>query len=222
MITSIAFNAMRQAMIQGQLLPQHVTHPKILQSFKVLLRESFVPQEQQNACYGDVHISVSEDRIMLAPVVLARLIQEAHILPSEKVLALGCSTGYAAIVLSYLAKKVIAVESSSTYVKQMNEAFESYETFNAHSYLGSLMEGYLEHAPYDVIFIEGGVEEIPGALFSQLAEGGRIVAILSKGKQLPCQGAIIEKRDNSIHTNVLFETSAPILKEFQREKGFEF
>ncbi|MBN9342794.1 MAG: hypothetical protein BGO76_07700 [Caedibacter sp. 38-128] len=216
------FEAMRQAMIQGQILPQNVTHPKILQSFKVLLRESFVPQEQQNVCYSDMHIPMAEDRIMLAPTILARLIQEAHILSSDRVLVLGCSTGYAAIVLSYLAQKVIAVESNSTYVKQMKEAFESYEIFNAHSYLGTLREGCLEHAPYEAIFIEGGIEEIPGELFSQLTEGGRIVTILSKGKQMPCQGVVIEKRGGSIHTSSFFETSAPILKEFQHTESFEF
>lgn len=215
------FVEMRRAMIQGQIVPQHVTHPKILQSFKVLLRESFVPQAHRNMCYSDMHIPVSEDRIMLAPAILARLIQEAQILPSEKVLVLACSTGYAAIVLSYLAKKVIAVESNSTYVKHMNEAFESYEIFNAHTYLGSLIEGYPAQAPYDVIFIEGGIEEIPGTLFSQFAEGGRVVTILSKGNQMSCQGVVIEKRDGSIWTKALFETSVPILKEFQHEKGFE-
>ena len=216
------FDAMRQAMIQGQLLPQHITHPKILQSFKRLPREAFVPQEQQNICYSDAHLPVSEDRVMLAPAILARLIQEARVTLSDKVLVLASSAGYAAIVLSYLAKKVIAVESNTTYVKQMNEAFEKYEIFNAHSYLRELTEGCVEHAPYEVIFIEGAVEEIPESLFAQLSEGGRIVTILSKGKQGLCQGVVSEKRNTSLYTGVLFETSSPILKEFQHAKGFEF
>ncbi|MBN9412413.1 MAG: hypothetical protein J0H12_00605 [Candidatus Paracaedimonas acanthamoebae] len=216
------FEEMRQTMIQRQMVPQYVTHPKILQSFKILQREIFVPQEQRSVCYGDTYIAVAENRLMLAPVMLATLIQAAHIFPHEKVLALACSTGYAAIVLSYLAEKVIAIESSSIYVNQMNEAFENNEIFNAQSYLRPLREGCLEQAPYDVIFIEGSVEEIPGEIFAQLAEGGRIVTILSKGKQEPCQGVVIEKREGSLFTNVLFETKIPILKEFHLTKGFEF
>lgn len=219
---TIIFEEMRQAMIQRQILPQHVTHPKILRGFKMLQREFFVPPIQRNTCYGDMHIPISEDRIMLAPVLLARLIQEAHILLNDKVLVLACSTGYAAIILSYLAKKVVAVESNSTYVHKMNEAFENYEIFNTHSYVGALTKGYLEQAPYEVIFIEGGVEEIPVELFAQLSDGGRIVTILSKEKHGPCQGVVIEKRGASLSTRSLFETRLPHLKEFQSTNRFEF
>ncbi len=219
---TLNFEEMRHVMIQRQILPQHVTDPKILQGFKVLQRESFVPSVHQNTCYGDMHILISEERVMLAPVLLARLIQEAHILLEDKVLILAGSTGYSAIILSYLAKKVVAVESNSTYVHKMNEAFENYEIFNAHGYIGDLAKGHLEQAPYEVIFIEGRVEEIPIELLAQLSDGGRIVTLLSKEKDSPCQGVVIEKRNSSLFTRVLFETNLPYLKEFQSTNRFEF
>lgn len=216
------FEEKRQAMIQGQLLPQNITHPKILQGFRRLSRETFVPLEFQNICYGDSTIPVSEDRIILAPILLAKLLEGAMIKPTDKVLALGCSTGYAAIVLSYLASRIVAVESHEFYINFMTEAFEKYEVFNAQGCLRSLSEGYFEEAPYNLIFIEGAVEEIPVTLYMQLAEGGRIVTIFSKDRASFCQGVIIEKSMDSLHTRVLFETSVPVLKEFQKKQGFEF
>ena len=216
------FEEMRQAMILGQLLPQHISHPKILQGFKRLSRETFVSSSHQNVCYGDLLINMPEDRIILAPVILAKLLEGAMIRPTDKVLVLGCSTGYAAIILSYLANKIIAVESHEPYVNFMREMFENYEIFNAHSYLRSLSEGYGEEAPYDIIFIEGAVADIPVTLYIQLAEGGKIVTIFSKDTITICEGVIIEKRENSLHKKILFETNVPILKEFQKKKDFEF
>lgn len=219
---TLSFDAMRLAMIQGQLLPQHIKNPKLLQAFTILPRETFVSPQDRTLCYGDGHIVLSQDRIMLAPAILAMLLERAEIKATDKVLTLGCATGYATIIVSYLADKVIAVESYDPYVQHMKEAFETYEIFNSHSVFRALQDGYPEQAPYDVIFIEGAVEEISPALYAQLNEGGRLVTILSKVGQAFNQGVIIEKREGSLYTHVLFETGVPSLKEFQQIRGFEY
>src|SRR5579862_4802832 len=112
------FRAARLAMIESQLRTNVVTHPGVLAAFLELPRERFVSAAMRDNAYVDDDIPLKPGRFLTQPMVQARLIQLAEILPTDKVLVLGAATGYAAAALAGLARSVAAVEADAELARQ--------------------------------------------------------------------------------------------------------
>ena len=100
----------RKAMVEGQILPNNVTDERIAEAFLEIPREPFVPSTMRAVAYVDEDMPVAPGRCLLAPVVLARLLQAAAIGPEDAVLDVGCASGYSTAVLARLASAVVALE----------------------------------------------------------------------------------------------------------------
>src|SRR5690606_31997186 len=96
-------------------------------------------------------------------------------------LDVGCGTGYGSAILARLAQSVVALESDSHLAEQASSALAELDCSNVEVVTGLLSDGHVARAPYDVILINGSVEEVPQTLFDQLAEGGRLVAVEGRG-----------------------------------------
>jgi len=127
-------------------------------------------------------------RYLLAPMVFARLVQLAAIGPSDRVLDVGCGTGYSTAVLAQLGEKVIGLEPEPELADAARGALAALSIANAEIVEGPLAEGYPAGAPYDVIFLNGSVPAPPDALLAQLKEGGRLAAVLKTGANSATQG----------------------------------
>ena len=211
----------RHNMVESQLRTNKVTEPRLLEAFETVPRELFVPEELSGIAYVDEDIAVAAGRYLLEPMVLGRLIQAADIGAEDIVLEIGCATGYASAILARLAATVVALESDRRLAERANATLEHLAIDNVAVVEGELTAGYAKQAPYNAILIGAAVAEVPQAIYDQLAEGGRLVAVI-KQPQEPGRASLMRRSGASVSRRVLFDAGTPMLPGFVREPGFVF
>jgi protein-L-isoaspartate(D-aspartate) O-methyltransferase len=153
-------------------------------------------------------------------MVLAKLIQAAEIGASDRVLDVGCATGYSAALLAHLAGAVVALEQDSALASRAAEALGTLGLTNVEVVTGPLREGYPSRAPYDAIVLEGATEIVPTALIRQLKPGGRLVGVLGRG---PMGKAMLYRAvGTEVSGRPIFDAAAPLLPGFAKPEVFVF
>lgn len=218
------YSAFRRNMVENQVRANGVTDEAILGVMADIPRERFVAESMRGVAYVDEDIplgSVGPDRYLMEPRVLGRLLQAAAVAPSDIVLDIGCGTGYSTAVLARLANTVVAVESDPALAARAGELLAGLEIGNAAVIEGALDRGYPDQAPYDVIFIGGAVPRVPAAVSDQLAEGGRLVAVVVDSVAMG-QAVLMGRVGGVISSRPLFDAATPVLPGFAPEPEFEF
>ncbi len=218
------FSEHRIKMVDGQIRTTDVTSTPLLEAFLTVPREKFVGRASTALAYidEDVRVATSPEgpRYLMEPSPLARLIQLADVESSDSVLDIGCGTGYSSAILSRLARSVTALESDTQLAALVSATLSALGCGNVEVVTGALREGLAAKAPYNVILINGSVEEVPSALLDQLAEGGRLVAVEGHGNAgiarlfLKTTGAVTGRR--------AFNAAIKPLPGFERTRVFEF
>jgi protein-L-isoaspartate(D-aspartate) O-methyltransferase len=214
------YDSARRNMVESQIRTNKVTHTALLQALASVPRERFLPQERAFAAYVDDDIPVAPGRFLMEPMVFARLVQLGEPKPQDRALVVGSGTGYGVTVLARLVLSVLALESDPALAKRAAEQFGLLGVRGANQVTGPLVEGWRNGAPYDFILIEGGVEIVPQALFDQLADGGRLVAVVQEHRI--GRASLFIKRDNVTSRRPYFDANVPALPEFRRPQGFVF
>jgi len=214
------FAAQRANMVATQVLANGVTEERLLDAFRAVPREQFVPADKRGIAYADAQLEIVPGRWLMEPRSFAKLLELVDILPSDSVLDIGCATGYSTTVIAQLASRVTGLEEDAALVRIASEMLDAIRSANATVVQGALAQGYRGGAPYNVIFIEGGVEEIPEALFAQLGEGGRLVAIL-QGESLG-RAVVFLKEEGRVGHRFDFDASATVLPGFRKPAAFVF
>jgi protein-L-isoaspartate(D-aspartate) O-methyltransferase len=205
-------------MIQHQILPMGVKNEHLLKAFGTIAREIFVPKEQMDIAYGDMPHTIAPQRWMYAPMVLARLLEAAHLASHHKVLVIGGGLGYTTALLSKLVKEAVYLEENETLSQAAKKSFSFLgDQHNIVMFQGPLSQGQAIHGPYDRIVMEGAVEEIPESLFEQLTDEGSLVGILATS---PSIGKALKIAKHGYKVSYLFETYCPVLPGFQKESTF--
>ena len=212
----------RLNMVESQVLTSDVTDRRILRAMRELPRERFVPAPMTALAYMDEAVPVTpagaERRWLLAPRVLAKLLQLADIGDDNHVLDVGGATGYSAGVLAGMGKSVVALESNIKLAEQARANLAALGLGNASVAVGELTAGWPEKAPYDAIVLQGAAATVPEALFDQLKDGGRLVAILIEGGL--GKATIWRRLGRSVDAWGAFDAAAPILPGFERAPVF--
>jgi protein-L-isoaspartate(D-aspartate) O-methyltransferase len=164
--------AMRHAMVASQLRTTGDDDERIVTAMANLPREPFVPAASRNLAYRDTAIPLGGGRYLNTPMATARLLTEAEILPDDRVLLIGAATGYAAAVLVRLGARVTAVEEVPALAATARDTLAGLDVVEVVE--GPLPEGHAAGAPYDVLFVDGAVEQLPDTLLAQLRPTGRI------------------------------------------------
>jgi len=215
------FDIARRNMVDCQLRTNKVVDEALIAAFADIPRERFVPEAVQAVAYVDEDIPIGNGRCLIEPMVLARILQALAIAPGDIALDVGCGTGYSSAILSRLAATVVALECDHGLATLANDLLTSLSSDNAIVVEGELAEGYAKQGPYDVIWIGGAVAEVPAALADQLAEGGRLAAIISDGTR-PGEARLMLKRNGKVSSRGLFDASVPRLPGFEPKAGFVF
>jgi protein-L-isoaspartate(D-aspartate) O-methyltransferase len=205
-------------MVETQIRPANVTDPRILAAMNAVAREKFVPRAAVALAYADVPVAVAQGRYLIDPRSLAKLIQLAGIEASDRVLDVGCATGYSSAVLARLAAEVIALEQDADLVRAASELLANV-VGKVEVVQGGLVEGVKGQAPFDVIFVNGAIEDVPETLLGQLAEGGRLVAVLKDGQS---RAWLFLKENGRIGRRPDFDADVPVLAGFRKAMGFVF
>ncbi len=214
------FAALRRLMLDSQIKTNKVTDGRVHQALLAVPREDFVPEALKPVAYVDEDLSIGGGRYLVEPRVFARMLQEAAINPADKVLDLGAGTGYTAAVLAHLAGKVVALEADAGLADKAKATMTALGLGNVMVVVGDMTKGHAPAAPYDVVLIEASVPEVPAGLFEQLAEGGRLIAVLRDG---PIGVATLyTKTGGVVGSRPLFDAATPALPGFARPAAFVF
>jgi protein-L-isoaspartate(D-aspartate) O-methyltransferase len=213
--------AARYRMVDSQIRPNKVTDPRILDAMRRLPRERFLPESQLALAYADQNVPLGGGRVLLQPMVLARLAQAAAPLPDEKVLVVGAGTGYSAALLAMLGCAVTALEEPGPLLDRARPVLAAVaRTVTPVS--GPLPIGYSAGAPYDLILIDGAVPEVPATIAAQLnRDTGRLLTIISDGGRTG-YAAQAEPTQAGVSVRALFDCLCPVLPGFARTPVFEF
>lgn len=215
------FETARRNMVDCQLRPNKVVNAAILGAMETAPRELFLSKTLRGIAYADDDIGIGHGRYLMEPLVLARLLQAAEIKPTDVVLNIGCGPGYDAAILGRLAATVVAVEQDPDLVELATNTLSDLDADNVAVVTGELAAGWPDHGPYDVIVISGSVGAVPEALTDQLADGGRLVAVIGNRRGMGSAVLFIRSR-GIVSSRVLFDAGTPALPGFVEDPGFVF
>lgn len=215
------YAAARLNMVDGQLRTNKVTDEAVLEAFLATPRELFVPDHLKGAAYVDEDLPIGGGRFLIEPMILGRLLQVAAIQPDESVLEIGSGSGYGTAVLARIASKVVGIEQDRALARRATALLAQLGLGNAVVREGRLDEGWPTDAPYDVIVFNGATAEVPPAVFDQLAEGGRIMAVLKPDAGLG-RAMLFVRRNGVISRRVLFDAATPLLPALAPQPSFVF
>lgn len=211
----------RQHMVLGQLLPNKVKDSRIVDAMSAIPRERFVPEAKAGVAYLDEDIPIKPGRYLMEPVVFARLLQAGEIQPHEKILDVGCGPGYSLAVLAKLARQVVGLEADAELAEVARRHLRDFAIGNVRIIEAALQGGCAALAPFDVIVMEGAVGQIPQGLVDQLAEGGRLLAVV-RDETGSGRGVLVSRTGGITGQRELFDAQVPFLPGFDQPKRFVF
>lgn len=217
------YAAARTHMVDSQIHTMGVVDEAILEAFRTVPREQFVPTERMGVAYNDEDLAVGPGRYLLEPLTQARMMQAAEPVPSDIVLDVGGATGYSAALLAKIAMRVVAVDDNAGFLAHAEKEWIQQGLTSIIPHLGALAEGCATHGPYSLIFVNGSVAEIPESLTRLLAAEGRLVAVV-KGRNDKIGKAVLVKKSASgaLSERVLFDAAVPYLPGFEPKAEFVF
>lgn len=215
------FAAARLNMVESQIRTNKVTDPRVVDAFEAVPREAFVGDAKKGIAYIDEDLEVAPGRFLMEPMVLARLLQAAAPQAGDMALDIGCATGYSTAVLARLVETVVGLECERVLMDAANRTLNALDVDNAVVVEGALEAGYQKQAPYNVIVFQGAVAEVPETVKRQLADGGRLAAVVVDADGIG-RGMLIQRAGDSFSSRMLFDAATPTLPGFAREVGFVF
>ncbi len=214
------FAAARLNMVESQIRPNGITDRRIIAAMEDVPRELFVPDRFRAIAYVDEDVPLAPagkehgPRALIEAMAFARLLQQAEIKPEDRVLVVGAGTGYGAAVIARMAAQVVALESDPGLVAEARHRLSGLD--NIQIVEGPLPAGAAAEQPFDVIVLEGRAEEVPRPLLDQLAEGGRLVAVV--GETALARARVFTRTAQAFAVRDAFDASVSALPGFGKKK----
>lgn len=208
-------------MVEQQIRPCDIHDKNVLDLFRSVGREKFVPSEYKELAFSDLEVPLPGGQSMLSPRLEALLLQNLAIVRTDKVLEIGTGSGYLTALLARIADFVYSIEINERN-KQLAAQNLTYAGINNVSLItGDGINGLSSRAPFDKIVIGGGMHYVPQQLKSQLRIGGKLIGLFGKS---PILDAILITRsgENEYDEKKLFETNADYLVGDENNDGFKF
>lgn len=213
----------RRNMLDCQLLTNGIIAEDVIEAFGNLPRELFLPENKRGMAYIDEDLPLDNGMFCMEPVIHARMVQAVEPDANDSVLNIGDMTGYSSAILSDLVSTVVTLESKTGSLDQARGVWDELGCCNIAVVSGAAQRGSPEHAPYDLIFINGAVCGVPDVLLEQLAPKGRLVSVIKQSPQATGCITIIEKiTDGKFSTSSLFDAATPYVPGFEPTSEFIF
>ena len=211
----------RTHMIESQLRPNKVTDQRLLGAYASIRRELFLPEHLRQVAYIDEDLPLGGGRYLMEPMVAARLLQAAAVERTDMMLVVGAGTGYEAALSSMLARSVVALEEDPELARQARAALVEHAIASVSIVEGPLLQGYRPRAPYDVILFAGAVAEVPAEISAQLAEEGRLLAVV-KSEGTIGRATVTIRTGGLLARRVIFDAAISLLPGFSPRAAFVF
>lgn len=216
------FENARRMMVDGQVTPMGVIDPLLLVAMREIPRERFVPAALRHRAYADAPLPLMPGRVLLTPMVQARMLQALAPQPGDRALVLGAGCGYSAALLARMGLMVTAVEADADLAGIARHAFDAVlREGRPDVVIGDPSLGLAAGAPYRVILFDGAVPRLPRPILDQMAEGGRLACIRGSSGLLG-EAILLRRAGGGFGEAVLFETQAPLLPGFAEGSRFHF
>jgi protein-L-isoaspartate(D-aspartate) O-methyltransferase len=224
-----SYDIARINMIKQQIRTWSVTDEDVIAVLSVVRREDFVPREHHALAFSDLRIpllspaeeAIANGHCMLEPCIEARVLQDLHLKPTDKVLEVGAGSGYMAALLGAKAQRVITLEVEPRLVEMARGNLQRAGITNVEVRKADGARGLAGEAPFDAIVLSGSVAEVPPALLAQLKVGGRLAAIV--GFDPVMRGTLITRTGETTYTTSQpWDTMAPRLVNFPEPPRFHF
>lgn len=212
--------AARRMMVDGQVRTADVHNPDLLAAMLTIPRERFVPPSLAGQAYLDSDIQIAPGRVLLKPMVFAKLIEAVDVRTNDHVLDVGCGFGYSSAVLARLAGSVIGLEEPPALASQAKAALAATDAASVTVVTGPLTAGWPAAAPYDLILLNGATEIVPDGLGSQLKPDGRLACIF--GRAPGAKAMIYRLAERRLVGRPAFDAAAPVLPGFVAPPAFVF
>ena len=213
------FAVQRRSMVDSQLRTNRVMDEALIAALLEIPRERFVPDRLASVAYVDRDLPLEGGRFVMEPMVFARLAQLLAVSSGDVVLDIACGTGYSSAVLSRLCSTVVALECDSALAETARTNLAESDIDNVIVVDGPLGEGYPDQAPYNAILLGGAVPEIGAALTDQLADGGRVAAVVADGSG-PGRATCATRTGARTSSRVAFDASTLPLPGFGKAERF--
>jgi protein-L-isoaspartate(D-aspartate) O-methyltransferase len=211
------YAAARLNMVETQVRPNDVTDVRIQKAMLEIPREDFVAERLRSIAYMEGCPELGNGRALLDPRSFGKLAHLAGVKHSDRVLDVGCGTGYSTAVLARCADRVIALEEDRQLAARARQLLAG--ASNVEVVEGRLTEGWPGQGPYDVIFVNGAMEFRPDTLLAQLDEGGRLVCFIRDGAG---HAHLFVRGEGAISDRIAFDAEVPVLPGFARTPSFVF
>lgn len=215
--------ALRETMVERQIRTFDVTDAGVLARMGAVPRELFVDPALAPLAYSDACLTATGQapRELTAPLILARLLKEASLQASDRVLVVASGSGYAVALIAGLVAKVVGLDPDAELNEKARANCAALGLTNVQFVTGPLEQGAL--GPFDLILVDGVSQGQFDTLFSELEEGGRLVAIVSERAGVRTGKAVLFKRaDGHVSARNLFDATAGALAAFNKPAGFVF
>ena len=173
------FQMARLNMVKNQILPNNVKNKDLIETFSTVRKEIFVPDDLQDLTYTDSEIRISQNRNLMKTFIIAKMFDRCNFCQDDKVLVIGCLTGYSIAILSKMVNYVVGIDNDKKITDIASNNIEKLNILNCSIFFKrDLSQGLIRNAPYDKIFIEGITNSIPESLVKQLKDDGEIFVTL--------------------------------------------
>ena len=192
------FAELRERMVRRQIEARGITSSLILDAFREVPREAFVDDGQRGSAYEDHPLPIEAGQTISQPYIVALMIEAAEVSPSDVVLEVGSGSGYAAAVMSRIARAVIGIERQHDLVGSARERLHRLEYDNVMIVEGDGTRGLPDHAPFDAILAAAAGSHVPTPLIDQLAPGGRLVMPIGEPADVQDLIKVVKRPDGSL------------------------
>jgi len=169
------YYAARINMVKTQIIDRGISDTKTIESLKKVPRHLFVPAEYEKEAYGDYPLPIGYGQTISQPYVVAYMTEVVEPARKKKVLEIGTGSGYQAAVLAEIVDSVYTIEIVNELAKESYNRLKMLGYKNITVKAGDGYNGWIEHAPFDIIIVTAAIDIIPKPLIDQLAENGRLV-----------------------------------------------
>jgi protein-L-isoaspartate(D-aspartate) O-methyltransferase len=168
-------------MVDSQLRARGVSDLRVLEAMSRVPREQFVAVEYRAQAYEDHPLPIGESQTISQPYIVALMLESLKLSPSDKVLEVGTGSGYATALLAGLTGQVFSIERHAVLADRAREVVRELGYGNVKIVTGDGSFGLKDSAPFDAILVSAAAPEVPAALVTQLAEGGRMIIPIGSG-----------------------------------------
>ena len=196
-----SFERQRDQMVGTQLAERGIRDARVLAAMSNVPRHDFVPQDLRQDAYEDHPLPIGEGQTISQPYIVAVMLEHLALRATDRVLEIGTGSGYVTALLSLLCAEVFSVERFASLADSAAATLRWLGYRNARIKIGDGSEGWSEHGPFDGILVSAATAEVPGELFAQLREGGRMM--IPVGSPVSQELQLVRKIDGQHEVRVL-------------------